>query len=169
MGSQREALSGRAARTLQVWVLSCQKADHGLQLAELPVVRVDISDTVDPGTQGSQSHLTKPCFPSSLPLSPHLLCAVTEVPTYQSLARVRSGCSRSCRPETRDHFQYGAHPGVRIAPEFFTNKCKESSSPQSRHSPCRTGLGWQRPRLCPCCFHFLKCPFSPLPHGHPTC
>lgn len=39
--------------TLQVWIHPCQKTDHSFQLAELPVVRVDIRDTIDPGSPES--------------------------------------------------------------------------------------------------------------------
>lgn len=94
---------GQTVRTLQVWILPCQEADHGLQLAELSVGRIDIRDAVDPGNQGNPHLLKQFCHASSHSLL--LVCG--DFPTYQSLARVRSGWRRSCRPETRAHTQYG--------------------------------------------------------------
>lgn len=66
--------------TLQVWIHPCQETDHSFQLAEFPVVRVNIRDAVDPGSPGSLVTANPPLFLSH----PYLLA-------YQSLARVRSG------------------------------------------------------------------------------
>lgn len=46
--------------TLQVWIHPCQETDHSFQLAEFPVVRVDIRDTVDPGSPESLVTLNPP-------------------------------------------------------------------------------------------------------------
>jgi hypothetical protein len=51
--------------TLQVWIHPCQETNHSFQLAEFPVVRVDICDTVDPGSPESLVTSNPPLF--SLP------------------------------------------------------------------------------------------------------
>lgn len=56
---------GQAALTLQFGVLPCQEEDHGLQLAELAVVGVNVCDAVDPGTR--RVGVTTRKAPSPLP------------------------------------------------------------------------------------------------------
>lgn len=54
-GTHRTSSEGwRRELTLQVWIRPCQETDHSFQLAEFPVVWVDIRDTVDPGSQRVQ-------------------------------------------------------------------------------------------------------------------
>lgn len=59
--------------TLQVWIRPCQETDHSFQLAEFPVVWVDIRDTVDPGSQRVQlpqiPPFSFPPIPSCLPVT----------------------------------------------------------------------------------------------------
>lgn len=48
--------------TLQFWIHPCQKTDYSFQLAELPVVWVNIRDTVDPGSPESLVTSNPPFF-----------------------------------------------------------------------------------------------------------
>lgn len=41
--------------TFQVRLLSGEETDHSLQLAELPMVRINVSDAVNPGGEGRRS------------------------------------------------------------------------------------------------------------------
>lgn len=86
--------------TLQIWFFASEVSHYSLQLSQLAMGWVDVCLTVGPANKNKVLGFVFFCFfePRLKPTHASIYCFPYEFSTHHSLAIVRSGASKSCRP-----------------------------------------------------------------------